>query len=415
VALFSDPLHNDFASFPLGLAPYGGGDVGEVELLARRVTPGDDDSFFEGFSALARRRIGQGDAAAAEGHDASGRDCYLRAALLLAIAYHPLYGAPVDPRLPEAFHLQMETFDKAVALGRPAAEKVDVPYEDTRLPAYFIRALGFEEEVRPVILVGGGWDSTVVENYFSIAMAALQRGYHVLLHDGPGQGRLLIDEGLPLRHDWEKVVTPVVDAALGIDLVDPDRIVYQPWSLGGYMAPRAAANEHRLAAIIADPGQLDVGGKTLGPIQKMLGAEGAARLPELGRDDERALMRAFERDRVLYWKIVKRGFWTAGVPDLSAWLEEMTRWKLDEGLVAEIRCPTLVTAADNDLASTNARELYDALTCPSGFIRFVDADGAGMHCALLNRSIANRSILDWLDDTLGLVTARRELASVTRC
>ena len=55
------------------------------------------------------------------------------------------------------------------------------------------------------------------------------------------------------------MITPVVDAALAIDLVDPDRIVYQPWSLGGYLAPRAAAFEHRLAAIVADPGQIDVG------------------------------------------------------------------------------------------------------------------------------------------------------------
>jgi hypothetical protein len=31
---------------------------------------------------------------------------------------------------------------------------------------------------------------------------------------------------------------------------------------------------------------------------------------------------------------------------------------------------------------------------------FTDAEGAGMHCEVLNRSLANRRILDWLDDTL---------------
>jgi len=44
-------------------------------------------------------------------------------------------------------------------------------------------------------------------------VAALRDGYHVVLFDGPDHGELLIDEGLPLRHDWEKVVKPVVDAA----------------------------------------------------------------------------------------------------------------------------------------------------------------------------------------------------------
>ena len=33
-----------------------------------------------------------------------------------------------------------------------------------------------------------------------------------------------------------------------IDGVDGARLVYQPWSLGGSMAPRVAAFEHRVAA-----------------------------------------------------------------------------------------------------------------------------------------------------------------------
>ena len=36
-------------------------------------------------------------------------------------------------------------------------------------------------------------------------------------------------------------------------------------------------------------------------------------------------------------------------------------------------------------------------------VEFTDAEGAGMHCEMMNRSMANRRILDWLDDTLGAV------------
>jgi hypothetical protein len=399
--LFSDPVHDDFASWILGFAPYGGGDAGEVDFLATKVTAADDGSFFTEFSALAQRRIVEGDEAVAKGHHRTARDCYLRAASFLAVAYHPLYGTPVDPRLVDAFHLQMATFDKAMALNDPPAEQLDIPYEGTRLPAYLLRAPGYETTRRPAILVGGGWDSTVVENYLGIGAAALERGYHVLLHDGPGQGRLLIDENLPLRYDWEKVVTPVVDAALAIDVVDPHGIVYQPWSLGGYMAPRVAAFEHRLAAVVADPGQMDVGGKFTGAMPLFgLGPEAAAKLPNLDPDDEKKIMTVVEGDRGLKWKIVQRGFWTNGAVGLSPWLAEIIKWKLDAETVARIRCPTLVTAAQSDMASSNAKDLYDALTCPKTFIQFDDADGAGMHCELLNRSMANRRILDWLDDTL---------------
>ena len=39
---------------------------------------------------------------------------------------------------------------------------------------------------------------------------------------------------------------------------DPARIALAGWSFGGYLAPRAAAGEPRLAALIADPGQWDL-------------------------------------------------------------------------------------------------------------------------------------------------------------
>lgn len=100
------------------------------------------------------------------------------------------------------------------------------------------------------------------------------------------------------------------------------------------------------------------------------------------------------------WKIVQRGFWTNGAPDLPSFLAEMAKWKLEPDEVAAIRCPTLVTSAESDPVASNAKDLYDALTCPKTFIQFSDADGAGMHCETLNRSMANRVIIDWLDEKL---------------
>src|SRR4029079_3276633 len=227
MGILTDPIHDAFTEMMLGMAPYGGADLGEVEAMAKQVKDGDDGSFFEACAATAKARIAEGDAAAEADHLQTAYDCYLRAARFLGIGYHPIYGTPVDPRLVDAFHLQMETFEQALGLGVVRAEPVDVPYEGTKIPAWLVRAIGHEDERRPCILVGGGWDSTMVENFLGIGVAAIRRGYHVLIHDGPGQGALLIGEGLTLRHDWEKVVTPGIDAPPGIDVVDPDRIVYE--------------------------------------------------------------------------------------------------------------------------------------------------------------------------------------------
>ena len=93
---------------------------------------------------------------------------------------------------------------------------------------------------------------------FASAVAASRRGYHSLLFDGPGQGAMLYESTIPLRPDWEAVVSAVVDFALTLREVHPEKLVVSGWSLGGYLAPRAASGEHRLAARIADPGQWSV-------------------------------------------------------------------------------------------------------------------------------------------------------------
>ena len=402
MTFFTDPLHDEFSTWNLGFGPYGGGDVGEVAYLASQVADGDDDSFFETYVAFAKGLIAEGDAAVTAGHDRTAHECYLRAAAYLGVGYHPLFGTPVDPRLVETFHLQDATLTKALSLHVPPAQQVDVPYEGTRIPAWFVRSPLAPDEVRPTVLVGGGWDSTMTENHLGMGVAALRRGYHVLLHDGPGQGKLLIDEGLTLRHDWEQVVTPVVAAALELDLVDGDRLVYWPWSLGGYMAPRVAAFEHRLAAVVADPGQMDMGAKLVAGM-KMLGltAEQEAKLPELDPDFAAGALQVFQSDRALNWSVLKRGLWTNGGGDLQGFLAEMLRWKLDDATVARITTPMLIASADDDRASTDAQQLFDALTCPKARLHYTAAQGANMHVEMLNRSLFNRNALDWLDEVLG--------------
>src|SRR5215471_18993514 len=60
--------------------------------------------------------------------------------------------------------------------------------------------------------------------------------------------------GLVFRPDWEKVVSCAVDFALTQPDVDPHKIVLMGVSMGGVLAPRAAAFEPRLAALVANDG-----------------------------------------------------------------------------------------------------------------------------------------------------------------
>ena len=63
-----------------------------------------------------------------------------------------------------------------------------------------------------------------------------------------------------------KTLSPVVDFALTLPGVDPQEIALMGVSLGGYLAPRAAAFEKRISALIANDGVYDYGVANLGPI-----------------------------------------------------------------------------------------------------------------------------------------------------
>jgi pimeloyl-ACP methyl ester carboxylesterase len=134
-----------------------------------------------------------------------------------------------------------------------------IPFEGKATPAYFLPAAGFAGAKRPTIIFTNGYDGTITDMLFASAVAASRLGYHSLLFDGPGQGAMLYESNIPLRPDWETVVSAVVDFALTLPQVHPEKLVISGWSLGGYLAPRGASGEHRLAACIADPGQWSLG------------------------------------------------------------------------------------------------------------------------------------------------------------
>ena len=72
-----------------------------------------------------------------------------------------------------------------------------------------------------------------------------------------GAGRHALRDRVPMRPDFEAVLPPVIDWLLAQEGVDPAKLVLVGRSFAGYLAPRAAAHEPRLAALVCDPGQYD--------------------------------------------------------------------------------------------------------------------------------------------------------------
>lgn len=398
--LFKDDLHDRFGTWPLAYSRHGGGELGELQAIARAVGDGDDNAFHAAWCKAADDLEREAEVALAKGHVDEARELLLRASCFHSISYRLLFGTPVDPRVVRAQHRQVAAFDRAMSLWDPPVARFEIAFEGTALPAYFIPAAGRPGEVRPLLILTNGYDATITDMYFASAAAASRRGYHCLLFDGPGQGSMLIDKGVTLRPDWETVIAAVVDAAVGLPQVDPARIALSGWSLGGYLAPRAASGEPRLAACIADPGQLSIA-EGFRKYAIALGAspEAAGTLGELDQGTIDKMTAIIDANRHLHWSIVQRGFWVNGVDSLRDYLRSVERFTIADR-VERIACPTLITRAENDPIADTAQTLFEKLACSKTLIRFTAADGADDHCEMGNRSLLNRRVLDWLDDVL---------------
>jgi dienelactone hydrolase len=385
----------------IGHAPYGAADIGECLATASRIDDGDVDSWHREWLRTADRACGGADTSAAGGHAVSARGAYLRASNYYRAAEFFLHEDPDDPRILATWGASRDAFTRAAALLPHPAEAIEIPYEGTTLAGHFYQPDDLSAPRRTVIF-HGGLDSTLEELYPAAAAAAVARGYNCLTFTGPGQGRAIREQRLRFRPDWERVVTPVIDYALARAEVDATRIALLGWSLGGYLAPRAAAFERRLAALIAWDGAYDnfAAGMPMLPPEAQADPQVFLRNPRAFDAHFEPLLRASTGAR---WAFT-HGMWVFGVDSPGELIAAGRAYTL-RGIAEQITCPTLVCEAEEDpFWQGQPRQLYDALICEKRFLRFSAEEGAGEHCHAGAHTLFQQRAFDWLDEVLGVTS-----------
>lgn len=396
-ALLKDELFDAQLVRAIGYAPYGGADFGECATTASRIAGTDLGAWHEQWSATASRVRDLAMASGEAGDRISARSAYFRAANYFRTAGLFAMGSPVDARLVEAHRLEVESFRAGAALLDVPPQLVEIPYEGSTLPGYFFRA-ATDDELRPTLILVNGYDGTAEELYFTNGAAALQRGYNVLTFDGPGQGAMIIDRGIPFRPDWESVMTPVVDFVLTLPGVDPDKLAVMGLSFGGYLAPRGATGEHRFAACISDCGPYDLFDASARRLPGFLATQLPNGNPTLLRLLGR-LLRAVAGRPTAGWAL-RRNLMVHALNDPLDYFRMAPDYSL-KGREDLIECPTFVCSAEGDDLSVDAPRLYDALRCPKEYVQFKAADGGGEHCESGARTLFHQRAFDWLDGVLG--------------
>jgi alpha-beta hydrolase superfamily lysophospholipase len=381
----------------LGSAYRGAVDAGELLATVERIKDGDYESWFREFEATGTRVREIAERAARAGHEVSAGAAYLRASSYLFTSTSTIDGTDDPDRIVPVWREHRECFDEFAMRLDPPAEKIRIPYEETWLDGYFFRAAA-DDVPRPTLILNNGSDGPVTAMWLGGAAAALERGYNAMTFDGPGQGAALWEQGLTFRHDWEKVVGPVLDFILERPDVDPARIAISGMSQGGYWVPRAIAFEDRIAAAIADPGVFDVSTAWLENLPKGM-------RKHLENEEREKFERQFRFAEHFMGKTTRQTIAFRmkpyGTDSPYEAFRAVARYNLAD-VVDRIRVPLLITdPEDEQFWPGQSRRLYEALPgADKRLVQFSAAEGANLHCEPMARSLVDQRVFDWLDETL---------------
>jgi dienelactone hydrolase len=377
----------------LGFAYANIADVGETLATIERIPEGDGEAWVREWTATADRLRQQADESEKGGHRVSARSRLLRASTYYDHASQQAPGTSDPTRFTSLWEQHRTCWDRATALFDTPVEHVQIPIEDTTIEGYFFKA-DASHAPRPTLILNNGSDGPVISQWSLGGRAAIARGWNAITFDGPGQGAALHRQKMYFRHDWEAVVTPVVDYLLSRTEVDPKRIALQGISQGGYWGARAAAFEHRVAALVADPGVVRVASS-----MEMHLPDGMVPLIDDGnKKDFDALMDAAPpaTKRMLAWRMAPYG--TTSPYEMYVAARKMT---LTDDIIRRIQCPTLVLDPEGEqFWPGQSQQLYDALTAEKQIVRFTTQEGADWHCEPAAQSLRDERVFDFLEDVV---------------
>ncbi|KAM3509214.1 hypothetical protein MY11210_006397 [Beauveria gryllotalpidicola] len=218
----------------------------------------------------------------------------------------------------------------------------------------------------PTILMCNGFDGSQEEMFHIFGRAALDRGYNVITYEGPGQPTVRREQNIGFIPDWERSLGTI------------------GYSLGGYLASRAAAFEPRIAAVGAIDGVYD------------FGAAFTSQLPPIAK----RWLKNGNRKEFNNLFAQAHGRWSFKADDFFDFATLVQRYTLD-GVADKIKQPIFVGDAELDqFFPGQAQKLADAATSSSNKVihYFKAANGAGEHCSVGAAVYQNQVVYDWFED-----------------
>lgn len=355
-----------------GMVAYGAAAMAEIDLIVQRLKARSaeanlDKVWMEEWSKEADRVAKIGDEADAAGNAITAGNQYMRAGNYYYSAER--FIPPGEEKL-AMYRKALSRYQGAMARLHPDIERVEVPYENQSLPAWFVKGRGLGR--RPTVVLFDGMDNAKEMSVIFAGLDLARRGINVLAIDGPGQSEPLRLRNIPTRHDYEAAGIPAYDFVASRPEVDPKRVAVMGYSFGGYHAPRICAFDKRYAACVCF-------GAMHWNIHDFVKGHAPA-------DPRKTSASTFQFR------------WVAGAPDNETALEWSKKFTL-EGVAEKVQCPILILHGENDrvVPLAEAKKLYEHVGSKNKTLRiFTAEEGGAEHCQVDNRQLGVDFIGDWL-------------------
>ena len=294
-----------------------------------------------------------------------------------------------------------KTYEDAAALfydyygdyfDRGIVTRAQVPYGNGYLPVMSVKAKG--ERVDTIVLHGG--NDRYFEEFFFAMLYLAERGFDVYLFEGPGQGGVLRVQDMKFDYQWEKPVKAVLDH---FSLND---VTIIGASLGGYLAPRAAAFEKRIKRVVGwsiFPDFFDVViADHPGAMRSAIG--GIFKLG-LGKAMNGMYDKMMEKDELVRWNLL-HGMYAYDAKTPDEYIRRIRKFTL-KGIANRITQDVLILGAREDhfIMPKLFHEEYDLLTNVRSLTLslMTDRQDAGAHCNVGNTKLALDTMADWIART----------------
>jgi len=373
-------------NWALGIGQIIGMSASQIFYAVHKVKDGNATDWRKGFQRQAQYQLEHAQKALEQKQQTAAGQFQFGAAYAYRAALQ--YTSPTAAEFNETVAQMEKAFQCGAELLRVPMRPIEVPFENTTLPGYFLE---HDKQPRPALVMVGGGDTFREDLFYFAGYPGWKRGYNVIMVDLPGQG-ILPNRGQTFRVDMDTPIRTILDWLEKNAVIKDGQVAIYGVSGGGYFTMQAVISDPRIKAWIAGTPIFDMAEtfrREFGSAMKAPGWLLNMVMQISGSINESAQIN------------LDKYAWQFGTSDFKA---------ATEGVLAQaqtcdystINIPSLflVTEGEGAELKRQAEVVYEDMLQRGVDVTlrgFTAAEGADGHSVVNNQRLAHLVVFDWLD------------------